>query len=89
MVKIGRREGPLTWDGEQLIVGIDAPPINGAANQKLIGVISQWLGVGKSMVQVVKGQTARYKTLEVGISPKLFADKVNEVPLAPKQERLF
>lgn len=88
-VKIGRRQGLLGWDDERLTVGIDAPPIDGAANTKLIEVLSDWLGVSKTMIQVVKGQTARYKTLEVDIAPALFNDLVDDLPRLPKQGTLL
>lgn len=88
-VKIGRRHGLLGWDGERLTVGVDAPPVKGAANAKLIEIMSEWLGVSKSMVQVVKGHAARYKTLEVDIAPELFNDLVGDLPRLPRQETLL
>jgi uncharacterized protein (TIGR00251 family) len=88
-VKIGRGQGLLGWDGERLTVRIDAPPIDGAANTKLIEVMSEWLGVSKSQVQIAKGHTARYKTLEVDITPELFNRLVNSLPQLPKQGTLL
>lgn len=82
-VKIGRRHGPLGWDGEWLTVGISTPPIDSAANVKLIEVISAWLGVRKSMITVVQGHTTRYKTLEVITDPALCTHLVRNLPQLP------
>jgi uncharacterized protein (TIGR00251 family) len=89
LVKIGHRQGLMGWDGERLTVGIDAPPIDGAANKKLVEVISDRFGVAKSLVQVARGQTSRYKTLEVEIAPELFRKLVHSLPQLPRQDTLL
>ena len=49
---------------------VAAPPVDGAANAALVRLIARALGVPKSGVAVVAGQTARVKTIEiVGASP--------------------
>lgn len=89
MVKIGRQTGPLGWDGEQLKFGVDAPPVGGVANAKLIETMSQWLGVSKSMIQISKGHSTRYKTLEIDISQTKFDLLLDKVPKIPHQRKLF
>ena len=42
-----------------------APPGEGEANAALIKLIAKALGVAKSAVTVVSGETARLKTLEI------------------------
>lgn len=86
IVKIGRKQGLLGWDGEQLVVGVDAPPIDGAANKKLIEVLSECFGISKSNIHIIKGQKTRYKTLEVKIDADLFNDLVGHLQ---RQETLF
>ena len=88
-VKIGRKQGLLGWDGERLSVGIDAPPVAGAANAKLVESMSEWLGVSKSKVRISKGHTARYKTLEADITPESFEAIIARLPRLPRQETLF
>lgn len=88
-VKIGRKQGLLGWDGERLTVGVDAPPVDGAANAKLIEVLSASLGVSKSLIQITHGHTARHKILEVQISPEAFSRIVPPLPRLPRQEGLF
>jgi uncharacterized protein len=79
-VKIGRRQGALEWKAQVLTVGVDAPPIDGAANTKLIAVLSDWLGISKSMVHIVKGHTSRHKLLEIDITRERFNQMVETVP---------
>lgn len=88
-VKISRKYELLGWDGEELTVGINAPPIDNAANTKLIQIISAWLGVSKSKVVIIKGHTSRHKMLEVDINPKLFNSLVVELPKLFRQNTLF
>lgn len=87
--KIGRRDGLLGWDGERLTVGVNAPPVDGAANTRLVEILSNWAGVAKSNVEIVKGHTSRYKILDVNISKDHFNDLVQELPRLPKQQKLF
>ena len=48
-----------------LHVKIAAPPERGRANRELIDFLSRTLGVGRSAVAIVRGQTARRKIIEV------------------------
>jgi uncharacterized protein (TIGR00251 family) len=48
-----------------LHVKVDAPPEKGKANKELIDLLADKLGIRKSSVLVVKGQTSRYKTIVV------------------------
>ena len=89
LVKIGRRQGLTGWDGSRLYITIDAPPIDGVANTKLIETISQWLDVSKSRVQISKGHTARHKTLEIDITEEQLNQSLNLLPQLPAQERLL
>ncbi len=46
-------------------VRVAAPPVAGKANRELIATLSRALGVGKSAVAIVRGQTGRHKVIEV------------------------
>ncbi|MBN1176995.1 MAG: YggU family protein [Dehalococcoidales bacterium] len=48
-----------------LHVKINAPPVKGKANRELIDFLSRALGVKKSAIAIVKGQTSRNKTITV------------------------
>jgi len=56
--------------GGVLLVRVTAPPDEGKANAAVCKVVANALGVPKSAVSVVRGHTARTKTLEVsGMGP--------------------
>jgi uncharacterized protein (TIGR00251 family) len=42
-----------------------APPVDGAANAALIEFVAERLGLAKSRVRIVSGQTSRRKVVEV------------------------
>lgn len=88
-IKIGRQEEILGWDGDRLTVGINAPPIEGAANQRLISVISGWIGISKNKVTIVKGHTTRYKTLNIAIEEEVLDQSIGKVPKWPTQQQLL
>jgi uncharacterized protein len=45
-------------------VRLAAPPVDGAANAALIEFVAERLGVAKSHVRIVSGQTSRRKVVE-------------------------
>lgn len=53
-----------TRDGA-LVVRLNAPPVDGAANSELIQVISDALGVPKRWISIVSGQRARLKRIRI------------------------
>ena len=88
-VKIGKRGEVLGWDGDTLHVGVNAAPIEGASNRRLIEILSDWLKVNKSSIYIVKGLTNRYKTLDIDVQNDYFHEKVAELPRIAKQDSLF
>ncbi len=53
------------WNQGVLEVRVAAPPVAGRANRELIALLSKALGVSKSAVTIVRGQTGRRKVIEV------------------------
>jgi uncharacterized protein (TIGR00251 family) len=52
-------------------VALTAPPVDGAANKALIAFLAKMLGVSKSSVTIVAGETSRKKSVSVeGIGPE-------------------
>ena len=51
--------------GTALKVRLQAPPVEGAANEALIALIADRLGLSKRAVHVVGGATSRSKTVEI------------------------
>ena len=46
-------------------VRLSAPPVDGAANEELIKLLSKKLGVPKSSVAIVSGETSKTKRLRI------------------------
>ena len=87
--KIGKRGEILGWDGETLHVGVNAAPIKGASNQRLIEIISDWAKVSKGKISIAKGLTNRYKTLNIDADQDYIDELITKLPKIAKQESLF
>lgn len=48
---------------ETLVVRLTAAPVDNAANEMLVKLIAEWLGVSKSNIQIVSGEHNRLKTV--------------------------
>ena len=51
--------------GEALKIRLAAPPVDGKANASLIEFLARQLGVSKSAVELVSGETSRAKRVHV------------------------
>jgi uncharacterized protein (TIGR00251 family) len=51
--------------GGALRVRLRAPPVDGAANEALVGFLAESLGVSRRNVRIVAGHAGRQKTIEV------------------------
>ncbi|MBN2404242.1 MAG: YggU family protein [Coriobacteriia bacterium] len=60
----GRNE-IIGWRGGELCVRVTAPPEDGKANASVCKLVAKRVGVPKSAVHVVRGETSRHKTLEI------------------------
>ena len=52
------------YDGA-LKIKIKSPPIDGAANEELIKLLSKTFGVAKSAVEILSGQTSKTKQIKI------------------------
>jgi uncharacterized protein (TIGR00251 family) len=52
--------GPLGWK-----VRLAAPPVDGAANERLVRFLAETFDVPKSAIRIVSGHTGRTKTVDV------------------------
>ena len=55
----------IGWEEDVLKIKLQAPPIDGKANEALIKFVADTLGLPKSAVTIKSGQTSRRKALEV------------------------
>jgi uncharacterized protein (TIGR00251 family) len=51
--------------GAALKVRLQAPPVDGAANEALVALLAERLGVARRSVRVIAGLSSRAKTVEV------------------------
>lgn len=51
--------------GAALKVRLQAPPVEGAANEALVRLLAESLGVSRRSVRIVAGGTSREKTVEI------------------------
>jgi uncharacterized protein (TIGR00251 family) len=73
---VGVRDGAL-------VVALAAPPVDGAANQELVNVLARALGIAKSAVEIVRGETSKTKLVAVR---GLAEDELRQ-RLAPRAEQ--
>ena len=59
------RDEVVGWRGTELGVRVTAPPDGGRANAAVEKTLAAALGVPKTSVRVVRGHTARIKSIEV------------------------
>jgi uncharacterized protein (TIGR00251 family) len=56
--------------GEALKIRLAAPPVDGKANACLIGFLADQLGIAKSSVSLVSGESSRAKRVRIdGVDP--------------------
>jgi len=69
----------IEWEEGGLKVRLTAPPIDGAANDALIALLAQCLGLHKRDIQIVHGTTGRHKIIEItGMSSEAIEKKIKE-----------
>jgi uncharacterized protein len=66
-VKPGSKKGPLVETGAdgELTIYVRERAVDGAANEAVVRVLSDHLGVARSRVRLVSGKTARIKRFRV------------------------
>jgi len=55
--------GPMV--GDRLRVAVNAPPVDGAANEAMIEAVAQAFGVRRAAVAIVRGERGRRKTVRI------------------------
>jgi hypothetical protein len=70
----------LQTRGEELLVRVNAPPVEGEANAAVIELFAKTLGVPKRAVTLVKGETSKRKTLRIeGVTLEAFRKMMEEL----------
>ncbi len=64
--------------GEALKIRLAAPPVDGKANACLIGFLADRLGVAKSSVRLVSGESSRAKRVRIdGVDQSVARDRLS------------
>lgn len=70
---IGLREGALH-------VALNAPPVEGRANEALVRFLSEVLEVRQSQVEIVSGERSRHKVVRIaGLAPEELRRRLGKV----------
>ncbi|MCQ4152640.1 MAG: DUF167 domain-containing protein [Archaeoglobales archaeon] len=64
-VKPSARETRVEKSGEEYLVSVRSPPVEGKANAELIEALAKYFGVPKSRIRIVAGQKSRKKIVEI------------------------
>jgi uncharacterized protein (TIGR00251 family) len=59
------RDEVLGFEGDVLRARVTAPPVEGRANEALLGLLADALGVPKSALRIVRGQRSREKLVAI------------------------
>lgn len=71
------REGIGPVQGDRLKVRVHAPPVDDAANEAVVRLIAEALGVPRAAVSLVAGRTGRRKTAKVaGVGAEVAAARL-------------
>lgn len=63
------RKGLAGIAGDTVKVKVHSPPVGGAANEELVEVLSEKLGIKKSSIKILRGESSKNKIVEIeGIS---------------------
>ncbi len=57
------RVGPV--QGDRLVVAVNAPPVEGQANQAVVRALAETFKVARSAVTIVRGESGRKKTVRI------------------------
>ena len=55
----------LTVLGDRLKVSVNAPPVDGKANEAVVRVLAEALAVPKAAIEILRGETGRRKTVRI------------------------
>lgn len=60
-----KKEGVELLEDGSYVVRCNEPPVDGKANKKIIKLLSKFLGVPKSHIELLHGQTSKMKIFKV------------------------
>jgi uncharacterized protein len=79
-----RRTAFAGWFGDLPKIAVASPPVDGAANEALVGFLAQALGLRVRDVRIVGGASSRTKRLVIdGIDDEALARRILELDPRP------
>jgi uncharacterized protein (TIGR00251 family) len=60
-----RRTALVGAEGDRVKIALQAPPVDGKANEALVEFLAEELGVTRRSVEILRGETGRNKTVRV------------------------
>lgn len=79
-----RDEGLAAVSGDYLRIRVNAPPVDGKANKRLLAILADEFGVAKSRVRLAHGARSRYKWIRIE-HPQVFPEPVGSALSASSQ----
>lgn len=70
-----RDEGLADVSGDYLRIRVNAPPVDGKANKRLLAILANEFGVARSRVRLVHGAKSRHKWIRIE-HPQVFPEPV-------------
>ena len=71
-VKAGKRREKAELENGQWIISISAPASEGKANERMVEFLSEILNIPESSIEITKGHTSPFKTLDIQQSKTWF-----------------
>lgn len=72
-----KRDEILGAEQGSIKIRLNAPPVEGRANEALVKFLAKTLGVARSQVEIVRGETARHKVVRViGVKVEVVREKL-------------
>lgn len=76
-----KRDEMVGIENDALKIRLNAPPVEGRANEALIKFLAQMLNIARANVEIVRGETSRNKVVRVR---NMTAARMSELLVAPK-----
>lgn len=81
------KTGPKGLHQNCLKLAIQAPPVDGAANEAVVDWFCETLDLPKSKVQIIQGEKSRLKRVAAQIAPHHYIQKIEAATLPKKQSQ--
>jgi uncharacterized protein (TIGR00251 family) len=73
-------QAKIVLESGTIRVWVNAPPVDGEANDAVVKLFSKALKVAKSKISIIRGESSREKTLRIeGITEKEIVERLNNV----------